>query len=486
MPMRKHGRFEKKREKRPRRYLRWLLPVAVPALILFVGFAVNRWTVELTLIGAPELQIECGSDYTDPGAEAYLTASLFAWKPKEMVVNVNGEVDPGTPGDYELVYEAAFLWYRSRAVRTVHVADTTPPTITLLYREGYSPTPDAPYEEEGYIARDSVDGDLTAEVVRRAQDGKIYYTVTDKAGNTAEAVREIADTTPPELVLAGGEVLELKAGVPYEEPGFTATDDRDGDLTAQVEVDGQVNCYRAGDYEITYTVTDAYHNTTAVTRTVTVVPIRQAEQVDPGDKIVYLTFDDGPGPYTAELLDVLDRYNVKATFFVVDTGYHELIGEEYRRGHTVGIHSATHNYSSIYASEDAYFSDLNEMSDIIYEQTGHRPSQVRFPGGSSNTVSCFNPGIMTRLTQDLTDMGYEYYDWNVLSGDAGETTDTDVVAQNVIDGISDHNVSIVLQHDIKGFSVAAVEQIIIWGLSNGYTFLPLTPGCPTAHHGLNN
>ena len=93
---------------------------------------------------------------------------------------------------------------------------------------------------------------------------------------------------------------------------------------------------------------------------------------------------------------------------------------------------------------------------------------------------------MTRLTQDLTDMGYEYYDWNVLSGDAGETTDTDVVAQNVINGISNHNVSIVLQHDIKGFSVAAVEQIIIWGLSNGYTFLPLTPGSPTAHHGLNN
>ena len=183
---------------------------------------------------------------------------------------------------------------------------------------------------------------------------------------------------------------------------------------------------------------------------------------------------------------MLDRYNVKATFFVVDTGYHELIGEEYRRGHTVGIHSATHDYGGIYASEDAYFSDLNEISDIIYAQTGHRPNQVRFPGGSSNTVSCFNPGIMTRLTQDLTDMGYEYYDWNVLSGDAGETTDTDVVAQNVINGISNHNVSIVLQHDIKGFSVAAVEQIIIWGLSNGYTFLPLTPGSPTAHHGLNN
>lgn len=484
--MKKHGKYEKKTEKRSHRYLWCLLPVAVLALILFVGFAVNRWTVELTLIGEPELQIECGSVYNDPGAEACLTASLFPSEHREMIVTVNGVVDPDTPGDYELVYDAGFLWYRSEAVRTVHVADTIPPTIDLQHREGYFPAPGEPYEEEGYTAWDTVDGDLTAEVVSRVQDGKVFYSVSDKSGNTTEAVREVADTTPPELTLAGGEVLELNAGIPYEEPGFTATDDRDGDLTAQVVIDGQVNCYHAGDYEITYTVSDAYGNTTAATRTVKVVPIQQADRVDPGDKIVYLTFDDGPGPYTAELLDVLDRYNVKVTFFVVDTGYHETIGEEYRRGHTVGIHSATHNYSSIYASEDAYFSDLYEMSDIIYEQTGQRPSQVRFPGGSSNTVSRFNPGIMTRLTQDLTDLGYEYYDWNVLSGDAGETTDTDVVVQNVIDGISNHSVSIVLQHDIKDFSVAAVERIIIWGLSNGYTFLPLTPGCPTAHHGLNN
>ncbi len=484
--MKKHGIYEKKTEKKSRRYLWWVIPIAVLALVLFVGFAINRWTVELTLTGDSELQIECGSDYTDPGAKACLTASLFAPEPKEMVVTVNGEVDSGTPGDYELVYEAGFLWYRSEAVRTVRVADTTPPTIELQHREGYSPAPGEAYEEEGYTAWDAVDGDLTAEVVRREQDGNIYYTVTDKAGNTAEAVREIVDTTPPEIALEGGEVVELKAGVPFEEPGFTATDNRDGDLTPQVEVEGQVNCYHAGDYEITYTVTDSYSNTTVVTRTVRVVPMQQPDRVDPGDKVVYLTFDDGPGPYTAELLDVLDRYNVKATFFVVDTGYDETIGEEHRRGHTVAIHTASHNYSSIYASEEAYFSDLNKISDIIYTQTGHRPTQVRFPGGSSNTVSSFNPGIMTRLTQDLTDLGYEYYDWNVLSGDAGETTDTDVVVQNVIDGISNHNVSIVLQHDIKGFSVAAVERIIIWGLSNGYTFLPLTPGCPTAHHGLNN
>lgn len=294
--MKKHGLYEKKTEKKSHRYLWCVIPIVALALILFVGFSVNRWTVELTLIGDSELQIECGSAYTDPGAEAYLTASLFASEPREMVVTVNGDVDSGTPGDYELVYEADFLWYRSEAVRTVHVADTTPPTIELQHREGYSPAPSETYEEEGYTAWDAVDGDLTAEVVRREQDGNIYYAVTDKAGNTAEAVREISDTTPPEIALEGGEVLELSAGVPYEEPGFTATDNRDGDLTAQVEVDGLVNCYHAGDYEITYTVTDTYGNTTAVTRTVNVVPIQQPDRVDPGDKIVYLTFDDGPAP----------------------------------------------------------------------------------------------------------------------------------------------------------------------------------------------
>ena len=111
---------------------------------------------------------------------------------------------------------------------------------------------------------------------------------------------------------------------------------------------------------------------------------------------------------------------------------------------------------------------------------------IRFPGGSSNTVSRINPGIMTRLVQAVTDAGYQYYDWNVSSGDAGLTTDTDVVYQNVIDGIRSHNVSIVLQHDSKGYSVDAVERIIQWGLANGYTFLPLTPSSPKAHHRLNN
>jgi len=93
---------------------------------------------------------------------------------------------------------------------------------------------------------------------------------------------------------------------------------------------------------------------------------------------------------------------------------------------------------------------------------------------------------MTTLTKSIGYRGYLYCDWNVSSGDAGGTTSTKKVAQNVINGIKKHNVSIVLQHDIKGYSVNAVEQILAWGLANGYTFLPMTENSPMIHHSLNN
>ena len=83
-------------------------------------------------------------------------------------------------------------------------------------------------------------------------------------------------------------------------------------------------------------------------------------------------------------------------------------------------------------------------------------------------------------------MGYTYYDWNVSSGDAGETTQTDTVAQNIIDGCSVRRVSIVLQHDIKDFSINAVETVLKWGLANGYTFLALDRTSPDAHHSIAN
>ena len=126
------------------------------------------------------------------------------------------------------------------------------------------------------------------------------------------------------------------------------------------------------------------------------------------------------------------------------------------------------------------------MQDLIYDQTGSYTKLSRFPGGSSNTVSNFNPGIMTSLAGALTDLGYQYFDWNVSSGDAGETTDTDTVAENIINGCAGRKASVVLQHDIKDYSVNAVEQVLIWGINNGYVFRALDVSSPNAHHGINN
>ena len=128
------------------------------------------------------------------------------------------------------------------------------------------------------------------------------------------------------------------------------------------------------------------------------------------------------------------------------------------------------------------------MNQIIIEQTGQGAQIIRFPGGSSNTVSAkYSRGIMSRLVKDVEARGFLYCDWNVSSGDAGSRPiSTQQVVQNVTEGMQKNNVSIVLQHDIKEFSVNAVEQIIQWGLAEGYTFLPLSTSSPMSHHGVNN
>ena len=112
---------------------------------------------------------------------------------------------------------------------------------------------------------------------------------------------------------------------------------------------------------------------------------------------------------------------------------------------------------------------------------------LRFPGGSSNSVSKFNPGIMTRLVQLVEEKGFRYFDWNVSSEDAGGVTNGWVeVAYNVIRGVSVRGTSVVLMHDSNGMCVRATERIIQWGLANGYTFAALTYGGPGCHHGVRN
>lgn len=349
------------------------------------------------------------------------------------------------------------------------------------------------YTEPGYFAQDARGVELSHLVESHIEGDKLLYSVTDSLGNSTQISRNITyvDTTPPEITLKGGTEVHITAGTVYEEPGYTATDNADGDVTANVLVSGTVEKYKLGTYPITYTVCDSLGNQRTLERMVHVDAAPQPEEVTPGGKVIYLTFDDGPGPYTEKLLDILSQYGVRVTFFVTnqDPDYQDVIGKAFSLGHSIAIHTYTHDFADVYSSEDAYFADLNKMQQIIVEQTGQETTLVRFPGGSSNTISAnYSTGIMTALAADLEAMGYQYFDWNVSSGDAGETTDTDAVANNVIGGIQSNEGEpcIVLQHDIKDFSINAVEQIINWGLENGYTFMPLESTSPAVHHPINN
>ncbi|MCD8384958.1 MAG: polysaccharide deacetylase family protein [Clostridiales bacterium] len=455
----------------------------------FLGFHSTRSRqVQVVDDTPPEITLEYIEDYYTRPIDVYKEEGFSAWDNYDgnLTVAVEHREENGIVS-YTVSDSSGNVTMVQREI--VH-DDREPPVITLQGDNPLQVEKGEAVQDPGAIATDDCDGNLTDAIVTAQEDGQITYTVTDSYGNVGTCVRtvEYVDTLPPVVTLNGDGEMWMKAGEAFADPGCTAIDQGDGDITAQVSVSGTVERYHAGVYTLTYTAVDQAGNVGVASRVVHVEPRPQADVVNPGDKVVYLTFDDGPGPYTQRLLDVLAAYNVKATFFVTNANpsYRYLIGAAAEAGHTIGIHTYSHNYSTIYASEDAYFDDLNRMSEIVAAQTGSETKLIRFPGGSSNLVSRFNPGIMTALTQAVEDMGYQYFDWNVTSGDAGETTSTEVVAQNVISGIRQHSVSVVLQHDIKSFSVDAVEEIIAWGIENGYTFLPLDETSPTAHHKVNN
>lgn len=450
-------------------------------------FAANRFTLDIRLHGEEKITLEYGDFYEEQGADAVFSGEIIlkdGMIPQRRNLEISGQVDPMNLGRYTVTYRADFLFWRAQAERTVCIVDTRPPVITLQPDSEEALQPGTIYQESGYSAVDNYDGDITDRVVLIHDQGKITYVVTDLSGNPTEVVREVPhhDPIPPEITLEGGAEYIVPVGTRYQEPGYSATDNVDGDLTAFVTVAGETDWLVPGTYPITYTVTDAYQNTTTVTRNVIMQPAERPETVYPEEKTIYLTFDDGPGPYTAKLLSILDKYDVKATFFVKDTGEYDLMRQIVERGHSIGIHTMSHDYETVYASADAFFAELYGMRDLIYEHTGVKTTLMRFPGGSSNEVSIrICPGIMTKLTEAVQDAGFQFFDWNVLSGDAGETTKTREVYNYVVSAAEQLDVALVLQHDIHGYSVAAVEDIIRWGLENGYQFLPLQENSPGYH-----
>ena len=197
------------------------------------------------------------------------------------------------------------------------------------------------------------------------------------------------------------------------------------------------------------------------------------EDLVPDGSRVYLTFDDGPSLYTDEILDILDKYDAKACFFVVGTeGFDSELQRIVKDGHTIGVHSFTHNYAKIYSSEKAFKKDVQLMSDKIFVTTGVRTKLYRFPGGSGNTVSRVS---IKKLIDWLDEEEYTYYDWNALTGDAvAETIPPKELIANAMGYIrSNHDAgkaTILLMHDHsdKHNMVDALDDLLAKLKKEGY------------------
>ncbi len=452
--------------------------ILVIAAILLFFF--TRDSLELSVKDGDTLILEYGIDKIPPVTAMYWS-SAFDKEGTTIPVDVRGTVDETTLGTYTITYTASHNDKTVIATQTIIIQDTTAPVITLNGGETGYYSPGYTYTEQGFTATDNYDGDLTAQVVCAQNTDSITYSISDRFGNTTSVTRtlECKDVVAPIITLNGSDHIEISQNAPFTDDGATAADDVDGDLTAALTVAGTIDTSVLGEQTLTYQVTDSSGNLCEVQRIVNVI------KVVPNGKVIYLSFDDGPGPYTQQLLDILDKYNVKVTFFVTNqfSDYQNMIGEAHRRGHTIALHTYSHRVEQVYKSESAYYDDLNKIKAICEAQTGVSPTIVRFPGGTSNTTSKkYCRGIMTALTQSLPANGYQYCDWNVDSMDAGGAKTASQVARNVISAVPNFKHSFVLQHDTKLYSVEAVEEIINWGLANGYTFLPMEADSPMYHH----
>lgn len=288
----------------------------------------------------------------------------------------------------------------------------------------------------------------------------------------------VVDKTAPVISLQGGSTLYIADFNEVEslDPGVVVTDNYDEDVKAECEK------HKISDteYEIVYTAIDSSGNIAMAKR-----------RVLNATGVIYLTFDDGPSDITPEILDILNKNDVKATFFIVD--YSEADKSNIQKiidsGYTLGIHGMSHDYAKIYSSLNAITENFIVLRDKILEDFNYSATFIRFPGGASNTVSKnYCEGIMTEATKEVEKEGFTYYDWNVDVDDAGSARTSDKIFENFVAGIVPQRENVVLMHDGYGHQATAdaLQKIIDYAKESGYVFLTITEDTIPVQHGVNN
>ncbi|MBO5120188.1 MAG: polysaccharide deacetylase family protein [Bacilli bacterium] len=457
----------------------FLLFLFLNFLVLFVLWGIYLCFAQIDLKGDRNITLNYKEKYKEKG----YNASRFG-KSINNEVKVKGKVNSDKLGTYEVVYEVPGL-FGKKVVRTIEVVDNEKPNIIIDATKKIYLCPGSKYVKEEVQVRDNYDGDISKKLVIESDDKKVTYSVKDSSGNKTKVVRDIVyeDKTSPVISLNGDRFNYVFLNEGYNDSGAVANDNCEGDISNKIVVSNKVNINSVGSYEVIYTVSDSSGNTASISRTV-----RVSERNKAGT--VYLTFDDGPQWGTTDkILDILKEEGVEATFFVTNKGPDELIKRMYDEGHTVALHTASHNYATVYASVDSYFNDLNSVKARVKRITGYDATIIRFPGGSSNTISRnYSVGIMSTLTKEVVNRGYKYYDWNISSGDAagGPAPTPTQIKNNVVNALRKDRINMVLMHDIKTYTRDALRDIIRFGKDNGYTFEKITMDTTMVKQRVNN
>ena len=461
---------------------KYVISIIVISLLIILA-TVIFWPPKFSLNKNETLELDYGTKYQEPGFKVTKFGRDYT-KDVKIENQIKNKL-----GTYSIIYKVKINGITYKKIRKIKVVDHEKPTITLTGQSNITICPLSEYQEEGYKATDNYDGDITDKVKVTQKENIITYTVKDSSGNETKITRKIVkeDKNAPQITLKGSSTQTIYLGASWKEPGYSATDNCNGDITNNVKISGTVNTNKLGTYKITYTVNDSSGNTASKERTVKVIS-KSTNTTFNQKGVIYLTFDDGPKEGTTNvILDILKEENVPATFFVTNNGPDSLIKRAYNEGHTIALHTASHNYATVYSSVTNYYNDLLSVQNRVKRITGQESKIIRFPGGSSNTVSKkYSKGIMSTLTKDVLNKGYRYYDWNIDSDDAGGATSSSKVYNNVIKSLSKNRTNMVLMHDIKNQTKDAIRSIIKYGKQNGYTFAKITMSTPMIVHSVNN
>ena len=403
---------------------------------------------------------------------------------KASQVKVEGSVDTSREGNYYVEYQ----FRKQKKKVEVRVKDTKAPELTV---KSYTTDLSEELKPELFVeeVKDASEVTLRFEKEQKFTQSGTYdinIVAEDAAGNTtvktAQAVLKKDETAP---TIEGAEDITVLQGKTVDfQAGITVEDDLDPNPVLEVE-NSQVDLNSPGTYTAVYTARDRSGNETKLERKIVVEKNEELDQ-----KIVYLTFDDGPSENTGEILDILKKYNAKATFFVTGNNqeHDDMMKRAHDEGHSIGLHTYSHDYAEVYASEEAYFKDLQKISDLVEKVTGEKSHIIRFPGGSSNTVSAdYTKGLMTVLTKKVQEKGYQYFDWNCDSTDAsGNNVPVQQLVQNATSCTSQHINILMHDTDAKDTTVEALPKIIEHYRAEGYVFKGITVDSYSAHHGVNN